>query len=180
MLRLFVGIELPGTFRERLSVLAAGLPGARWMAPETYHVTLVFLGELDEGAAEQVHDELSIVRGKAFPLEISGVGSFESKGRLRALWAGVELSEPLAVLQGRVAAACVRAGVDIEKRKFKPHITLARFSEQPSKAKLGEWLANHSLLRLQPLAVTTFVLFQSHLGREGAQYEVLERYMLEA
>ncbi|MDK9719725.1 MAG: RNA 2',3'-cyclic phosphodiesterase [Rhodospirillales bacterium] len=180
MLRLFVGIDLPSSARESLSLLAAGLPGARWLAPETYHVTLAFIGDLDEGAAEELHEELSTVRGKDFLLELSGVGSFESKGKLRALWAGVVLSEPLAILQGRVAAACVRAGVKIEKRKFKPHVTLARFSEQPSKAKLGDWLAAHSLMRLQPLAVTSFVLFQSHLGREGAHYEALERYALEA
>lgn len=180
MLRLFVGLDLPLSVRQNLALLAAGLPGARWLAAETYHVTLSFIGEVDEGSAEQVHEELSVVRGKDFLLELSGVGSFESKGRLRALWAGVVLSEPLAILQGRVAAACVRAGVEIEKRKFKPHVTLARFGEQPSKAKLGDWLAVHSLLRLQPLAVTSFVLFQSHLGGQGAQYEVLARYKLEA
>lgn len=178
MLRLFVGIDLPLSVRQSLALLAAGLPGARWLAPETYHVTLAFIGDLDEGAAEQLHEELTTVRGKAFALEINGVGSFESKGKLRALWAGVVLSEPLAILQGRVVSACVRAGVAVEKRKFKPHVTLARFSEQPSKAKLGDWLAAHSLKRLEPSAVTSFVLFQSHLGREGAHYEALERYPL--
>lgn len=180
MLRLFVGIDLPFPIRERLSLLAAGLPGARWLAPESYHVTLAFIGEVNEAKAESLHEELCVVAGKPFALEINGVGSFESKGKLRALWAGVALSEPLTILQGRIAGACDRAGVDIEKRKFKPHVTLARFSEQPPRAKLGDWLAANSLFRLEPLAVTSFVLFQSRLGREGAHYEALERYTFSA
>ncbi|CAA6604645.1 2'-5' RNA ligase [Rhodospirillaceae bacterium LM-1] len=176
MLRLFVGLDLPENVRARLSLLAAGLPGARWLAPETHHVTLAFIGETDAAQAELLDRELSRVVARQFMLEIAGVGSFESRGKLRALWAGVVPSESLLLLQGRVAGACVRAGLDIDDRKFKPHVSLARFREQPSKNKLGDWLSANGLLRLEPVKVDSFALFQSHLGHEGAHYEILRRY----
>jgi 2'-5' RNA ligase len=178
MLRLFVGIDLPELARNRLALLAAGLPGARWLAPETYHVTLAFIGEIDEAGAELLHQELTGVSAHPFDLEIAGVGSFETKGKLRALWAGITPSEPLALLQRRVAAATQRAGIEIEARKFKPHITLARFRDTPPKARLGDWLSTHALLRLDPVPVREFVLFESHLGGEGAHYEAVARYRI--
>jgi 2'-5' RNA ligase len=176
MLRLFTAIELPLAAKTRLSLLASGLQGARWLSSDNYHLTLAFVGEVDEGEALQLHQELAGVKAKPFLLRIKGVGSFETKGKLRTLWAGVEACEALTVLQGRVAGACQRAGVRIEARKFKPHISLARFSAQPSTARLGDWLAGNALLSLEPIEVRAFTLFRSHLGGEGAHYEALERY----
>ncbi|MBF0169366.1 MAG: RNA 2',3'-cyclic phosphodiesterase [Alphaproteobacteria bacterium] len=176
MLRLFVGLDLAPTARERLAVLASGLQGARWVDPASYHVTLAFIGELDAAAAQNLDRELSLVKAASFDLEISGVGSFETKGKLRAIWAGVTLSKPLELLQGRVAAACARAEINLEARKFKPHVSLARFKEQPSKDRLGDWLMSNGLLRLPPWPVQDFVLFRSHLGGTGPHYEVLARY----
>ncbi len=178
MLRLFVGLDLPDNLRAHLSLLAAGLPGARWLEPETYHVTLAFIGEMDEAQAELLDQELSRVAARPLMLEIASVGCFGSRGKLRALWAGVVPSENLLLLQGRVAGACARAGLDIDGRKFKPHISLARFREQPSKSKLGDWLSANGLLRLEPIKVDSFSLFQSHLGHEGAHYEILRRYSI--
>lgn len=178
MLRLFVGLDLPQDVRQQLALLGRGLPGARWLDPATYHVTLAFVGEIDEGMAEDLDRELATVRGKSFDLKIGGVGSFDSGGRLRALWAGVELSETLAVLQGRVASACQRAGIELEKRKFKPHVSLARFREPPPRNRLGDWLETHALLSIPAFPVRAFVLFESHLGGEGAHYEPLASYPL--
>ncbi|TAN49077.1 MAG: RNA 2',3'-cyclic phosphodiesterase [Rhodospirillales bacterium] len=178
MLRLFVAIDLPEAAKTRLSLLASGLPGARWVEPKNHHVTLAFAGEVDEAVAGHLDQELAEIKGAPFPLEIAGVGSFESKGKLKSLWADVKLSEPLSILQGRVAGACARAGIVLESRKFKPHVSLARFKDQPSKGKLGDWLMQNGLLRLEPLNVREFVLFQSHLGGSGPHYEALVRYPL--
>lgn len=178
MLRLFVGLDLPDAARRSLALSASGIPGARWLDPASYHVTLAFVGEVDEGVAEDLDHELSQVEAKAFALRIAGVGSFEGKGKLRSLWAGVELTSPLEILQGRIVAACLRAGVDVEKRKFKPHVSLARFKERPPPSRLGAWFEAHSLLNLEPIPVDAFLLFRSHLGGEGAHYEALVSYPL--
>lgn len=110
-------------------------------------------------------------------LALSGVDCFASSGKVHTLWAGVA-KEPLLVhLQGKIERALVRAGIEPERRKFKPHVTLARFrSGAPDR--LGPYFQRHSRFSSEPFLVDRFVLFRSHLGSEGAHYEVLATYPL--
>ena len=168
-MRLFVALALPADLRSRLCALSSGLPGARWVDAENLHLTLRFIGEVDGHGAEDVDAALSGVQGKRFSVTISGVGQFGDERRLRALWAGVEANEPLERLQAKIETALQRAGLEPEKRKFKPHVTLARFKANPGE-RLKDYIVQRALFRAEPFEVREFTLFSSYLSRERAIY----------
>lgn len=168
-MRLFVALSLPDEVRDRLADLEDRLPGARWVPPENYHITLRFIGEADGGLADDIDAELTSLSGEGFAVSLAGLGSFGEGQKTRALYARVEPSEPLSRLQQKVENALQRAGCKPEGRKFKPHVTLAYF-----KGVLGPELElftiRHALFRAGPFTVTDFVLYQSFLSGEGAIY----------
>ena len=168
-MRLFIAITLPETVQDALADLGNGLPGARWVAPENLHLTLRFLGEIDRRDAEDIDAALAEIRAPGFPLSIVGVDRFGDNRRLRQLWAGVEPHPGLLHLQSKVESAVVRSGLAPERRKFKPHITLARFKSNPGD-KLGAFLSRHGLFRLPPFEVDRFGLYSSFLSSGGSIY----------
>ena len=176
-MRLFVALELPSEARIRLSRLASGLPGARWLPPDNYHLTLRFLGEMPGHRAEELDHALAALRGKRFTLQLGGVGVFEKAGRPQALWAGVERNPQLDHLQNKVETAVQRIGFEPERRRFTPHVTLARLDGAPP-SKLAEWVQAHNLLRADPVAVEHFTLFSSRLGKDAAVYTAEVEYPL--
>lgn len=178
-MRLFIALSLPDEVRERLSLLANGLPGARWVAPESLHLTLRFVGELDGRQAHDLDDMLSTLDLPEFELTLRGLGTFDEGRRLRSLWVGIEPNEALMRLQAKVETAVQRAGLPAERRKFKPHVTLARFKETPPAHKLQAYLAAHGLFRHGPFPVEEFVLFSSFLAHTGALYSPEAVYPLE-
>ena len=178
MIRLFVGLELPQELRLRLAALSTGVPGARWVRPENLHLSLRFIGEVEEPGMTDISDALAAVKGSPFALEITGLGHFESAGKVRVLWAGVERNERLFHLYGRIESALIRAGLEPEERKFFPHITLARLKAAPVR-RVADFLRANGPFRAGPVPVTRFVLFSSFLSRSGAVYRAEEIYPLE-
>lgn len=176
-MRLFVGLAIPQDIRSRLAALTGGIPGARWVAAESIHLSLRFIGEVPGGAERDIDAALAAVGGAAFALRLSGLGCFERRGRVHALWAGIEKQAALMALQDRVESAVVREGFDPERRKFKPHVTLARMKNGRG-PEVGRYLENHGDFRAGPFHVDHFTLFRSHLGRGGAHYEALAEYPL--
>ncbi|MGD1880464.1 MAG: RNA 2',3'-cyclic phosphodiesterase [Kiloniellaceae bacterium] len=177
-MRLFVALSLPDTVRERLCGLCSGLPGARWVAPESLHLTLRFIGEVDGGVAEDIDAALSGIHCPRFSLTLAGVGDFGDGRRLRSVWVGVEANEVLERLQAKVEQAVRRAGQPPEKRKFKPHVTLARFKSHPG-GRLEDYFAERALFRCPPFPVTGFTLYSSYLAHEGAIYSPEAVYPLD-
>ena len=177
MIRLFVGIELPTETRAHLSSLAIGLPGAHWVPEENLHLTLRFIGEVDEDEAHDLHDALLGIRSPAFTLEIAGTGVFETGRRPHTLWASVKKSEALVRLHGKIESALVRAGCEREDRKFKPHITLARL-KGTSPERLHPLMAAHALIR-EEAPIDHFTLFSSRLGGDDPVYTAEAEYPLE-
>jgi 2'-5' RNA ligase len=177
MLRLFVGIDLPPETKLALSVIAAGLPGVKWVDPGNYHVTLRFIGEVDEGMAADIDTELAGIRARRFALCIAGVDLFGTEDKPRILYAGVERTPALVELRDKVGAALGRAGVAPEGRAFTPHVTLADI-RAGRHADLGHYLENHNLLRLPEIAVDRFQLVQSYLTKAGSLYEAAAEYPL--
>lgn len=173
MLRLFVGIALPPELKLRLSQLAAGLPGARWVDPGNYHVTLRFVGEIDEGLASDLDAHLAGIRARRFAITLAGVGSFNA----RNLFVGVERNSDLVQLQEKIENAVACTGIEPESRRFAPHVTLARLKGKPD-AKLGQYLAEHALFRVAPFEVTEFQLVASYLTKSGSIYEDQAEYPL--
>jgi 2'-5' RNA ligase len=177
MIRLFVGLDLPDDLREQLHRLGGGVPGARWLSPETLHVTVRFIGEIDEDRCDDVHDALSGIRCPAFDLEVAGIGAFENGHRAHSLWAGVEKAPDLLLLHEKVDRALIAIGEPPERRKYTPHITLARVKGAPVH-KVQDFIAHNNLFRWGPCRVERFTLFSSELGRSGASYTAEADYPL--
>ncbi|GGC51543.1 RNA 2',3'-cyclic phosphodiesterase [Siccirubricoccus deserti] len=169
MLRLFVALALPDEVKAQLGMLACGIPGARWVPRENYHLTLRFIGEVEPWRAEEVDEALANIRARPFELSLRGVGTFEKGGRISALWVGVEKTEALAFLQGKVETALQRIGLEPERKRFAPHVTLAR-TERASPEKVIAYVQAHNLFRAPPVAVEHFTLYSSRLGKEAAVY----------
>jgi 2'-5' RNA ligase len=178
-IRLFVGLELPAEVAARLTLMGSGIPGARWVAAHNLHITLRFIGEVEEGLGEDIHEVLASLADPAFAVTLEGLGTFGSRRQARALWVGVERSSALAHLQGKVETAVVRLGLAPEPRKFTPHVTLAWLKNAPLQ-RIQDFIAGNSPFRAGPVAVEHFVLFRSHLSRNGAEYEAVARYPLGA
>ena len=177
-MRLFVALSLPEIVRQRLSGLANGLPGARWVKPENLHLTLRFLGEVNNVTAADVDDALAKIRSPGFDLSLTGIGHFGEGRKLRALWVGVDASADLMRLQEKIEQALIRAGLPPESRKFKPHITLARFKSHPGQ-RLQGYLTAHNLLRAGPIAMESFELYSSFTSADGAIHRIEASYPLE-
>lgn len=177
MIRLFVALGLSAAVCERLTLIRAPLPGARWIPAENMHITLRFIGEVEPPVAEDIDDALSRVTAPAFELRLAGLGTFGSRGRVRALWAGVEKTEPLVHLQAKIETACARAGLPAEGRKFHPHVTLARCKNVPE-APAAEFVATYGGFDLPPIPADGFTLFSSQMGRSGAVYTPETVYQL--
>jgi 2'-5' RNA ligase len=179
MLRLFVGIGFPPALKLRLSLLCAGLPGARWVEPDNFHLTLRFIGETGEDAAADIDAALMRVKARRFSLQLSGIGLFASGERPRTLWVGVERHPELVALRDKVEQALIRSGLPPEPRKFAPHVTLARLNNPP-RDPLHDFLAAHALFRADPLPVEDFRLVASYPTKAGAIYEDQAEYPLRA
>lgn len=185
MIRLFVALDLPHALRMQLSFLAGGLPGARWAPPENYHVTLRFIGEVPPYQADEADAALAALRVRGFTLTLAGIGTFSKsggsrggKGKATSLWVGVERNPQLDHLQGKVETALQRAGFEPERRRFAPHVTLAR-TDQVDQGKLAAWVAAHNLFRAEPVPVEHFTLFSSRLGKEASAYTPEVEYALD-
>jgi 2'-5' RNA ligase len=176
MIRLFVALSLPETVRRQTAMLQGGLPGARWSSDEQLHLTLRFIGEVDEGVARDIDDALSGIESPAFTLTLSGVGEFGGKNP-RMLWAGVRPSEPLRHLQRKVETALQRLGLEAEGRKFSPHVTLARLRGAPL-SKVREFLSAHALFGSLEFPVESFALYSSQLTSDGSIYRIENEYAL--
>jgi 2'-5' RNA ligase len=166
---LFVALELPSSIRTRLSFLAGGLPGVRWVPPENYHITLRFIGEMPGWRAEEVDHALASLRAPGFAIQLAGVGAFEKGGRVTSLWVGVERNKQLEHLQAKVERALQEAGMERERRRYVPHVTLARLDGAPE-AKVAAWVQAHNLFRSEAVPMEHFTLFSSRLGKEQAVY----------
>jgi 2'-5' RNA ligase len=176
MIRLFVALELPEAVCERLTQLQGGVPGARWMTEDQMHLTLRFIGEVDENVAHDIDDTLVGLTAPGFMLELAGTGEFGGKIP-RALWAGVRPNEALLHLQKKIETALQRIGLEPEPRKFSPHVTLARLRNAP-REKVMAFLSHHGLFSSGPFPVDHFVLFSSHQGSGGSVYHPERVYPL--
>ena len=178
MVRLFVAIPLPSDIKRSLEPLASGLGDVRWTTPEQQHVTLRFIGEVDNGRADEMADMLSMVPGMPFDLRLKGIGHFPPRGEPRVIWAGVEKTAGLRDLKHRIDRVLRSAGLAADRQKFSPHVTLARLRRPPSRAGLATYLMRHSLYRSAPFTVGGFDLYSSRLRTDGPAYRLEASYHL--
>ena len=176
MPRLFTGIEIPPGIAEALNMLRGGLPGARWIDAENYHITLRFLGDIDDRTANDAASVLADIRKPAFNLHFDGLASFGGR-KPRSVYAQVAPDRALTDLQDEQERLMRRIGLAPETRKFTPHVTLARL-RSTSSLDVADYLSARGFFRTAPFPVTRFVLFSSRASTGGGPYVVEESYPL--
>ncbi len=176
MPRLFTGLEIPSSAAAMLSGLRGGLPGARWIDPENYHVTLRFIGDVDERVADEVAELLAGIARRPFEVALEGLGAFGGN-RPRAVYATVQPTPALLELQAEQERLCQMAGLAPEGRRYTPHVTLARLRDTRSH-QVAEYLAARGDFRLPAFRVERFVLFSSKPSTGGGPYLIEEAYPL--
>jgi RNA 2',3'-cyclic 3'-phosphodiesterase len=178
MHRLFVALDLPRYVKDSLGAMERGLPDARWVDPDMLHLTLAFVGEVDRPTFAEAMHALARVGTRPFDVELQGLGFFPARGAPRQLWVGVRPEPELDALQRRIVRALADEGIQLERRRFVPHVTLARLRQTPPEARLQAFLTRHGLIRLPPFPVSAFHLYSSWLGAGAAHYEIEASYEL--
>jgi len=176
MPRLFTGLELPADIGLSLATVRGGLPGARWIDPENYHITLRFIGDVDDALAREIADLLDQVKRRGFELRLDGLSSFGGR-KPRAVIASVTPVASLMELQAEHERMLQRVGLLPEGRKFTPHVTLARLRDSTNR-QVAEYLAERGPFRSAPFLVDRFVLYSSRASTGGGPYLVEAAYPL--
>jgi 2'-5' RNA ligase len=176
MPRLFTGLEIPRHIADSLSMMRGGLPGARWIDPENYHLTLRFIGDIDDALARDIAGLLGRVQRRPFELRLDGLTSFGGR-KPRAVVAAVAAKTPLLELQAEQERLLQRLGLEPEGRKYIPHVTLARLRETSSR-QVADYLSARGHFRSEPFEASRFVLFSSRSSVGGGPYVVEAAYPL--
>lgn len=176
MPRLFTALEIPRDAALSLSLLRGGLPGARWIDVENYHMTLRFFGDIEGHVADEIAGALDRVRRPSFSLTLSGVGAFGSK-KPHSVYAGAVASPDLNALQGEIERICQRLGIAPDPRKFTPHVTLARLRHS-NPIDVAQYLSARGNFAAAPFKVGRFVLMSSRDSVGGGPYVIEEAWPL--
>jgi len=176
MPRLFTALTLPEDVRTQLTGLRGGLRGARFIDPENYHVTLRFIGDVDEPTADEVVDALSRIRRAPVTVKITGLGSFGNR-KPHAVWARVEPTAELMELQAEQERVLQRIGLPPEARRFTPHVTIARLKGTTPRD-VAEWLTIRGGFFAPAFLADHFVLLSSKASVGGGPYLVEDTYRL--
>ena len=176
MPRLFTGLEIPADVGLQLSNLRGGLPGARWIDPENYHVTLRFVGDIDGVTANEIASMLFRVDRKPFEVKVQGLQSFGGR-KPRAVVATIAPSKPLMELQAELERMMQRIGLNPEGRKYIPHVTLARLHDA-SDQDVADYLSLRGYFPSKAFMAERFVLFSSRASTGGGPYVVEDAYEL--
>jgi 2'-5' RNA ligase len=178
MPRLFTALEIPRHVADSLSIMRGGLPGARWIDPENYHLTLRFIGDIDDALAFDIAGLLGRVQRRPFELRLDGLTSFGGR-KPRALVAVAQPVAPLIELQAEHERLLRRLGLEPEGRKYTPHVTLARLRDSSSR-QVADYLSARGHYRSASFEVSRFVLYSSRSSVGGGPYVVEADYPLGA
>jgi 2'-5' RNA ligase len=177
MPRLFTGLEIPADVGLTLSGYRGGLPGARWVDPDNYHITLRFIGDVDQSVADDICSVLGGGRRRdSVSVTLDGLGSFGGE-RPRAVFARAAPGNGLAELQAEQERLVRRVGLPPEKRKFTPHVTLARLRDA-SPIDVAGYIATRGQFPKLSFTARRFVLFSARDSVGGGPYVVEAAYPL--
>jgi len=194
-MRLFIALDIDDAIRERIARFIEGVqgfaPDARWVKPESLHVTVKFIGEQPECAVEQIKLALGTISGNAAELQFRGYGFFPTAKSARVFWTGMEAGPQLALLAATIDKQMAALGIPKEERAFSPHLTLARGpggsgaprwrqEDGPHRAflRLQEKLAALPAPEFGTMTAREFFLYQSQLSPKGSKYTKLARFAL--
>jgi RNA 2',3'-cyclic 3'-phosphodiesterase len=195
VMRLFIALDIDDAIRERIARFLEGVsafaPDARWVKPESLHVTLKFIGEQLETQIEPIKEILSSVSAHATPVHFRGYGFFPTAKSARVFWIGIEAGAELASLASAIDGKTAALGIAKEVRAFSPHLTLARAaggSGSPRRQKgdrsnraferLQEKLAALPTPEFGTMTPHEFFLYQSQLSPKGSRYTKLAGFAI--
>lgn len=180
-MRVFIAVDIPDTIREELSEVQRALrpltSSAKWVAPESIHITLKFVGEIQDKRLEDIDAALTGLSWKPFTVTVRGVGFFPGMRSPRVFWAGMEAP----TMQGLAEQLDIRMeqlGFEKEKRAFRPHLTLARAKDTRIDSSLVAAAAKYEEHAFGSFSVDRVFLFKSTLKPTGAVYEKLKEFLL--
>lgn len=176
MPRLFTAITFPEEVAQSLLPMMGGLRGARWIERGDLHITLRFIGDIDGAAAEDVAAALDTKVHTGFNLSLCGVDAFGGD-RPRSVHASVPDTPELTALQLWQERAIQETGLKPERRKFTPHVTLARL-RQADPAEVAFWLSSHGDYRSADWRVDAFHLMSARESTGGGPYVPVVSYPL--
>ncbi len=177
MIRLFTAIALPPDIGQGLLPRQHGIEGARWRPLEAFHITLKFIGDVQEPVAAELDEALAEISDPPFDLELAGAGHFGEGVDIHAVWAGVGDSAPLRHLQKANERAARSVGLKPETRLYTPHVTLA-YLKRAAVPEVGAWIQAHNLLHSPAFTVDRFGLYSSWQTSEGSAYRLEREYPL--
>ena len=197
-MRIFIGIDLDPEVRARISRFLEGVQGfapeARWVRPESLHITLKFIGEQPPERVEAIAERLRRIGCGAFEIRCSEHGFFPTAKAPRVFWIGIHAGPQLAELAESIDMATAELGIPGEDRPYSPHLTLARGGAGRSSgspkwrkgdgpnsifAALEKRLAAMTELDFGTMTAHEFILYQSQLSRGGSKYTKLQRFPLQ-
>jgi len=179
-MRAFIALDLPDPVKDVLSDLQDDLPVGKPSPPENLHVTLAFLGEQPTEVIEDIHAALCDLSAPGFEMNLAGTDTFGGNDP-KVVFASVKSNPGLDHLHRKIRAVLHGAGLMLDRQRFRPHVTLARFRRRPTAPemeRLRGWLLAHSDFRTEPFPVADITLYQSTLSRSGAIHDELARYPL--
>ncbi|HCU23974.1 MAG TPA: RNA 2',3'-cyclic phosphodiesterase [Deltaproteobacteria bacterium] len=177
-MRSFIAIDPPAALRESLRpLLREKIPGAHWVRPEQWHLTLRFLGEVDPEGFAALRRSLQSLSQPSFKLTLKSTGVFPNLQRARVLWLGFAACSELFALQGRIEAALAALGFEAETKAFFPHLTLARL-KYPARKELEIFLRTPRDWTSLDFPVEQFHLYSSRLSAAGAEHQKEASYSL--
>lgn len=177
MPRLFTGLELPSEIVASIASMRGGLPGARWAEPSDYHITLRFIGDVDRRTARDLEQELADTRADPLKITLTGLDAFGG-AKPHSIFVQVQSSRALTELQSEHERAARRVGLPAEKRKFTPHVTLARL-RQASVLDVADFLSTRGGFPSMSFTTDRFVLFSAREQVGGGPYLVEAAYPLD-
>jgi 2'-5' RNA ligase len=195
-MRLFVALDLDDSIRQQvqqfLEKMRLAAPAARWVKPESLHITLKFIGEQPTKSIDQLTQVLASVRAPCFALAVQGFGFFPNPRSARVFWVGIQAPVELTDLAKSIDQKMATFGIAREEHAFNPHLTLARRSGQSGAprrqrndavnsdfARLQAELCDHPAPLFGSMTAREFFLYRSELSPRGSRYTKLERFPLQ-
>lgn len=178
MIRLFTALEIPASQAERIAMLQSGLRGVRWISRDYLHITLRYIGEVDESMAWDIDRALTDIHGDPIDISLEGIGQFGNK-RPHSVWLGVNETPELLQLQSRQENAMQKIGLPAEGRKYTPHVTLGRLKRGATEpSEVMRYIEANNLFFTPTFKAARFVLMSSKLSQGGGPYITERDYSL--
>ena len=175
MPRLFTAIEIPEAIaREAARLQHPAIAEARWIKPPSFHITLRYIGNVDDSAAAEIDAALAVIAARPVSVQLSGVGYFGG-AHPRALWIGIAPHASLEALYRQIDQRLTALGLPSERKRYTPHLTLARMRRTIMLPVLQNWLSAHSQFHAAPFIAERFALFSSRYNKSRANPYIAER-----